>query len=523
MRIPSRNPRAGLFWVGLVLLAAAAAALLVYVTPRGMGLVNDSVAYINGARGFLDGSGYGRVAGDGQVKPITHFPPVFSLLLAGIGLFGLDAIDAAWWANLFLFAGNILLAGLLARRLAQSDGAGLLAAALLGASESMLRVHTFALSEPLFLLITLLSLLCLERCFSSARWVWPAAAGLLAGLSYLTRYVGGALLAVELLGLLLFLPGLRRKLRAAGVYLAAALPLIGLWSLRNALLTGSATNRSLGWHPVAQSEALEGLRNFWAFLLPQRFALYERLPAAFWAVLAGLLVVLFLGAALWAVLRALKTPAAGQGPCVLAAVILLHALAYLVLVVFSMTTMDASTIFENRILAPLYLDLLLLASAAAAWLAAWRQPFSRAAVVILAGLLLLSFVDDSRRAVPELRQDGQGFAGSRWTNSDTMDRARRLPQRTIYTNRLSAVTLLADRQAFALLSPVDPVTQQPRPGYGEAQAAIQAAVMKGNAYLVVFSARQIFASEEGDWLEKLVNPLPVYAELPDGIIYGRPD
>jgi len=67
----------------LLVLVAAGACTLVWANTRwGVGLRGDSYAYISGARNLADGLGYSRISGGGEVKPITHFPPQFSLVLA---------------------------------------------------------------------------------------------------------------------------------------------------------------------------------------------------------------------------------------------------------------------------------------------------------------------------------------------------------------------------------------------------------------------------------------------------------
>ena len=85
----------------MILLCAGAAALFLYCTPFGVGLTNDSSAYIGGARSLLAGKGYVRIGGDGLPRAITHFPPFYSIVLAGISrMTGQDPLITAKWVNL---------------------------------------------------------------------------------------------------------------------------------------------------------------------------------------------------------------------------------------------------------------------------------------------------------------------------------------------------------------------------------------------------------------------------------------
>ena len=66
----------GLCITALVLIGLAAGGVWImqYSTPIGLGLTNDSSAYLAGARNLRAGAGYGYTSGGGEVKPLTHFP-----------------------------------------------------------------------------------------------------------------------------------------------------------------------------------------------------------------------------------------------------------------------------------------------------------------------------------------------------------------------------------------------------------------------------------------------------------------
>ncbi|MCZ7551666.1 MAG: hypothetical protein B6D39_04155 [Anaerolineae bacterium UTCFX2] len=64
--------------------------LMIWITPFGSGVSPDSVTYIEGAKSLLSGQGYSR---DGS--PITHFPPLYSLFLAIVGIFKNDLVQAS--------------------------------------------------------------------------------------------------------------------------------------------------------------------------------------------------------------------------------------------------------------------------------------------------------------------------------------------------------------------------------------------------------------------------------------------
>ena len=94
----------------LGLLAVIGMFLILRATPEGLGLSDDSIGYIAGARSMLAGHGY-REAWLASNGPVTHYPPLFSSTLALIGLFGLDPLRGVRFLNASLFGLNTDFAG----------------------------------------------------------------------------------------------------------------------------------------------------------------------------------------------------------------------------------------------------------------------------------------------------------------------------------------------------------------------------------------------------------------------------
>ena len=96
--------------IGLVLILSMSGMwLLRAATPFGLSLNTDSVYYVNGARNLLAGDGFTRTSGEGILKPITHFPPFFSMVLAFVGLGGLDPLRGGRLVIILLYGANSLL------------------------------------------------------------------------------------------------------------------------------------------------------------------------------------------------------------------------------------------------------------------------------------------------------------------------------------------------------------------------------------------------------------------------------
>jgi hypothetical protein len=217
-------------WIFLAILALISIVGMIALwrsTPYGMGLVNDSATYVEGAANLLAGKGYVRISGGGEIKPITHFPPLFSLLLAGFGFMGMDLLHAARILITILFGIDILLVGISINKIGHSLVFACLGALLLAVSDLHLGVYSFALSEPLFITLMLAAFLFLAQSFDHSGWWWSVLAGLTLSLAYLTRFAGASLLLTTVMVVILLHPP--KPIKHLGLILAGACVPILLW------------------------------------------------------------------------------------------------------------------------------------------------------------------------------------------------------------------------------------------------------------------------------------------------------
>ena len=191
MNLESRGSRFSLY--ALVLFIAIGMFLVWYSTVWGAGLISDSFQYAATARNLAHGNGFTLPYGDGELIPMTKYAPMFSILLAGLELIGVSAIVGARILNILLFGVNIVLMFLSVKKLTRSDIFSLLPSLLFTLSFVTVEVHTWALSEPLYICLSLLSFLFLQNHFEQAKVNWLLLAALTTSLAFLTRYVGFSL------------------------------------------------------------------------------------------------------------------------------------------------------------------------------------------------------------------------------------------------------------------------------------------------------------------------------------------
>lgn len=472
----------------LALLAGIGVFLILHATPEGLNLSDDSIAYIAGARSMLAGDGY-REAWLASNGPVTHYPPAFSSVLAFVGLFGLDPLRGVRFVNSVLFGLNIVVVGILGWRMTKSLAAGLALAALFLLNGSLLQVHAAALSEPLFIFLSLLALwmfdLYVER---DAHWLWLVACGVLTGLAFLTRYAALALVMTFLIALLVLHRTWRKRLISAAIFIASVFPAMAGWALHNVLIGGTATNRLLVWHPIPADNLDTGLRTFSSFLMPVEAWRAELFKTSTIFVVA---IAVILGAVLfWLVAKAgeyrMNTKEqAPQGAIAFASG--LYVLCYLASIFASISFFDASTKLRLRILSPVYVSLLILLVALGVW--AWRR---RREVVLVLGLFLCGMsIYGQVAAVGDLARGGQGYASFKWYDSKAMAFLRALPPDVmIYTNQPAAVYLYTGRGAYVLPDRYDPVTAEARAGFDQGVQEMQTEIRAGKAVLALFSGDQ---------------------------------
>jgi hypothetical protein len=483
--------------ISFVLLGALAVigiVLVLHATPEGLGLSDDSIGYVAGARSMLAGNGY-REAWLASNGPVTHFPPAFSGMLAFLGFFGLEPLRGARFLNATLFGLSIFLLGILGWRTTKSLQAGLVLAALFLLNASLLRVHAVAMSEPLFIFLSLLAFwmfdLYIER---DEHWLWLLACGVLTGAAYLTRYAGLALAATFVVALIVLHRNWRTRLARMGIFLLGVLPWALGWAIRNQVVGGSTTNRIFVWHAITASNFETALYNVSTFLVPVEPWRRELFKAP---IIFLLLSVLILGAVLiWTLGKARQQLAysetageagkPGSAQPIKDGVAFtngLYVFGYLASILASMSFFDASTKFKVRILSPVYVSLLILLVLFGKWL--WDR--RREVAIVLAVLIISMSGYGQVAALNELRRGGQGYASFQWYDSKAIAFLRSLPaSMQIYTNEPGAVYLYTGRGTYVLPDRFDPVTAEARPGFEHGVQQMQAEITAGRAVLALF-------------------------------------
>ena len=446
------------FFLALGLLAVGGIWTLAYSTPYGLSLNDDSIAYIAGARSILDGQGY-REAWLASNGPVTHFPPGFPAVLALIGaITGLDPVRGARALNGLLFGLNIGLTGWLGWRMTRSRMAGILSAALALLNSSLLYIHTRAMSEPLYIFLMLVSFVLLELYFKRQNNYYLILLGIILGWAYLARYAALSLL-VTMLALMLILHGEWRKRISSFLILAASsLPWVIAWSIRNRIVGGTFTNRVLGWHPITTENWMLALETLSSFFVP--VAHWRRaIPDSIHMIALLLIALIILVWVLYKGLPRLFKPAQVPRLEVLPLTNGLHTVAYLLALIVTMTLFDVATKFQDRILSPVYISVILLAVTTGTWLWSNKRRLLKPAIILVTVALLGMYAYGQYQAIPKFQND-PGFASIGWRYSKAIAALKEVPPDVlILTNEPGLVYFHTGRPTGVLPPPDADLTQ----------------------------------------------------------------
>ncbi len=421
--------------------AAAFAAVLWITRPPGPGLDPDAMSYLGAAESFARTGAFRIPEGawddaDGT-ESLGHFPPGFSLALAGPVALGADPIQTARVVEAISAAAAVGLATWLAG-LTAGTLAAVLAGALAFASPAFTLDHLRVLSEPLFLALLVVTLALMLRMRER-----PLIYGSAAALAGLVRYAGVALGAAAAVWALAGPGGWRRRLARAVLAFAPTALVQGAWALR--ARAESADVRTFGLTGGFVPTFREGWTTLATWLAPGIEAPALRTVGAL-AVAA---------AACWLLWLAARKE---RGFFLALAI---GTVSYAGLVVVSRLFADASIPFDERLLSPLmaFGSLAVAAAAATVWRDAGRMARWIGGGIAIAWLAASAW--QTAITVREAREGGWGYAGVEWRESELVRWLRSDgAAHRLYTNSPADVWFATGRRSWLLPTSLDAVTMR---------------------------------------------------------------
>jgi hypothetical protein len=504
------------WFVLTLLIALAGMAVVMYQTREGSGVTGDSVYYVMGARNILSGNGYSRYSGGWEPIPITGFPPIFSILLAGAGFFGGNLFESARIINILLFGVNIFMSGLLTLRYTRSTVPALFCSLLVMASESMIHYHSWVMTEGLFIFITLLSLFALVRYFETNKLLILVVAALLMAASILTRYVGLASVGMAGLGILLFsrLGWKKRLMHIIILGLVSVTPFI-LWLYRNSLVSNSLVNRQIVIHFMSRELVLGFISEAVSWFAPRILHLPRLLDASLFLFFAGVIPLLFLVAEVHR--GVLRKDSAWQGFSILPFLILLFIPTYIILLVLNTTLLDASTSLSatRRYLLPVFVLVVIMLICMVYRLVEKKTSWVKITSLVIATVFLGFFLSETLSYIRSPVKD-MGYTDVKRSWTEVVQALNEIDTSHLFiSDNVELFYYLAGRPAYAFPISYDHYTQQQRQDYEEQIAKAKDRLDKG-AIIVLF-----YPDEEQQTVLKQLGVETLY-EFPQAIFYHQP-
>jgi 4-amino-4-deoxy-L-arabinose transferase-like glycosyltransferase len=460
------------------------AALLV-ATSSGLYLTPDSAVYVPVARNLLRGYGFAVVGADGGLHPVTHFPPLYPLVLSlSAGLSGTEVLTAGRWLQALSFGATILIVcGAVARYNRGSILAPILAGLFTIFGGSLLIWIGGAESEGLFIVCGTLAMLGLVMYMEHpGSWVLLLASSVGTATALLTRYTGVALVGTGIVMLLLTGPrGLRRRIWSAALFACSAVPL-AVWLASQSMISTGAPDargsqpiqveqasmfgpvlaeRSIDLHPVTLQQLSYGPLNVARWIVPEGLLRsIESVIAPAWNSngLSHTLIVTALGAtcaiAAFLVFRAVlvrRTFVVPKLPLPARAGIVFIAI-YIGFLILTMSVSYPSTELSPRTLTPVYVATVIMVPGLLRMI--WRGLRSRTQQLVLVGGLALIIGGNTVQTAMWIwdgNLNGLGYGRREWRQSPLLAKALAVPpEQHIYTNDGINIALFGDRPTAQL-------------------------------------------------------------------------
>ena len=208
------------------------------------------------------------------------------------------------------------------------------------------------------------------------------------------------------------------------------------------------------------------------------------------------------------------------------AMIGIHGIGYFLILIFSLMFVDSSPIFENRIIMPYVISLLICIMIIISALWQQKNKVSISIGIMIFALSCALFIPESIQTANELSQFGQGYNTYHWKVSQTIAKVKTIDEETIYSNKPNALYILANKPSYTITSPYNPATQQYRENYQKNFNTIKNRILSGDAIMVIFDYQSYLDDPQNpdhEWMIELTEGLPIIEGGDDGVMFGITD
>jgi hypothetical protein len=511
-----REPNNLLAIAVLALLGMLAAGIAHWSMSSDVSVTPDSTVYLSAADRLVEGKGltpigYHFSPSIPSDRPLVIFPPAYPLLLASTSLFTNDRLAGAKYINSFLFAASAFLLGLIIYIATRSVWPALCAMGLFQTSFPLLSIYTMARAEPLFMVFLLSTLLGVVLYTRKNRLWLLLFSGSMAAAALMTRYAAITIL-LPLVLIVLIQSGLSRRsfqraLLVAGVSL---LPIVG-WMIRNRLITGSSTERSLAFHLVGMAQVRTSVDSLMLLFTPYSLPDVVKLLLL---TIAGVVVV----RALWLGLRG-ETSTTNRCTRFFSAVMVAT---YVIFIAAYNSVANPLVDYGPRVFLPVYVFGMILVFSLVEWESAvGKRRVLFWCVIISSAALFVANLRPAAYWISYRHREGEGFTSRAWKDSETVKFLKALPPQTvIYSNAADGCYVSTKREVLRLPAKFDSTLGRDNSDFDAQMKALRDGLNNNHALVIYFDRvnwRWYLPSRNE--LEETYQ-LPVVMRFADGVVYG---
>lgn len=524
--------------LAVIAISIGGGALAVYGTSNGPWGYSDSAAYISVARNVLSGAGLGTYTPPHEFRFLSHYPPFYPLLLAGVGWPGIDPIVAARWLNVLSFVATIVGVGLILARHSSWPLIAVPASLLMAIFPPAGLMFTSSMSEPLFVLLFIWGGFFLLEALARDSLCWLVLSALVIGLLPATRYIGIFALASSIATVVFFTPG-RWNVRLGRAILFAALASLPIITWIAWVYFGA--DRSLAGRGIGVDLPNLAIlfREFRASFLDTIWLWFPftKYPAVlpYWSryLLLGTGVAIIIGLVVWVEIHRRRSGLRLEdGSFRVFTFFCLSAVLYVVFLVLTYLFSTPTPDLNGRMLLPLFPAILIaLLAAFAHWtgMAVPKNSLWRAGILMTFALLVAAhYIPRTLDHLARVHQ-GVGTTAYRWKDSETMQAVRDLPQdMLIVSNQAATILAWTNRSGYELMEKLEPRFLEGSAPYGSDPGDVaQKAFCTYGAALVIFDGfpgqlEQAFEEMAPGRADTLLSGLVVHDRFQDGAIYFCP-
>ncbi len=415
----------------------------------GPSVSTDSVTYLDMAENISAGKGI--ISTLDNNAPVSHFPPLFPMLISLFQSVGVTALTASRMINSICFAACTYILLIITFTISEKKMLFPMASlSLFVFSGIILQVFSAVWTEGFFIFTLFWAFYFLGIFREKQRYDILIASAIFAALGVLDRYVGITVIMASCLYLLFFLRrSFFEKIKYILVYgFISCLPL-ALWLIRNASHGLSTTNRSFIFHPFSIAHLRQLVRTFLFIFLPD--SVIENIKDHRMAQLAVALVFIAFVAIFLIYFQ--KERAKIKFSCIIGSlteiqkIFLLFAVVYFVFLVFSISFIDANTPMCYRIIAPMYAAcIVFVPTILIRFFNVKSTTYLHNIASLVTILFILSYAARAFIFCADMAINGDGYSGKKWRNSEIIRMIRKSGKDIpVYSNGMDAIYFLTGR------------------------------------------------------------------------------